>query len=98
MDKTQTTIGEQLSAAIRRFFGAEFFIYGRIHVDQHGILAETGNLSPRNHDILAFAEAKRSAIEKHDDGGNASGAYVDDGIADVAEPFAVADIDHFLIA
>ena len=98
MDKTQTTIGEQLSPAIRRFFGAEFFVKGRLHVDQHGILAEAGNFSQRNHKILAFAEAERPAIEKHDDGGNAARAYVNDGVVYVSEPFAVADIDHFLIA
>jgi len=80
------------------FFIAEFFIKGRLYVDENGILAKTGNFSPRNDEIFTFAETKRPAIEKYDNGGNTTGTYVDDGIAYVSEPLAVADIDDFLIA
>ena len=101
----QTATGKHMTCkqtviltAIRCFFVAEFFVKGRLCIDQHGILAEAGNFSPRNHDIFAFAEAECPAIEKHDDGGNAPGADVDDDIVYVTEPSAVADIDDFLIS
>ena len=79
------------------FFKTEFFVERRLHVDQHGVLTEAGDFSPRDHDVLAFSETERTAIEKHGDGGNTPGADVNDGIVDITEPLSVADVDDLLV-